>query len=197
MQPADWVILAIIGLSIVFGLMRGLVRESFSLAGWLAALIIARTFFSPFDALLASSISTPSLRHAMAYGGLFVGTLLVAWLLGFAIMSLVDAAGLKWSDRLLGAVFGLGRGLILVLSLLILLEPFVQQDPWWHSAKLPPVFMKYAFFGRQLRADVMHVALPPAGQRPDLALDPATLADHPELLRQLRAASGQERRPEK
>jgi membrane protein required for colicin V production len=190
MQAADWVILAVIGISIVFGLMRGLVREAFSLAGWLAALVVARTFFSSFDALLVSSIHTPSLRHAMAYGGLFVGTLLVAWLLGYAIMSLVDAVGLRWSDRLLGGVFGFGRGLVLVLSLLILIEPFVQQDNWWHTAKLPPLFLKYAFLGRALKDDVMHVALPPSGKKPDLGLDASSLAD-PELLKHVDVPSGQ------
>jgi membrane protein required for colicin V production len=161
MQPADWVIVAVIIISMVFGLLRGLVREAFSLAGWLAALLVARTFFEPFDQMLSASMSTPSLRHMVAYGGLFVGTLIVAWLLGYAVMSLVDAAGLKWSDRLLGGIFGFGRGLIVVLALLIVVQPFVEHDPWWHSAELPPEFLKYAFLGKELKQDVMQVALPP------------------------------------
>lgn len=163
MQPADWIIVGIIAVSAVFGLLRGLVREAFSLAGWLAALLVARTFYEPFDALLSSSVSTPSLRHIAAYGGLFIGTLMVSWLLGYAVTSLVDAAGLRLSDRLLGAVFGFGRGLILVLSLLILVQPLVDHDPWWRESKLPPEFMKYAFLGKELKQDVMKVALPPPG----------------------------------
>ena len=163
MQPADWIIVAIIAISLFFGLMRGLVREAFSLAGWLAALVVARTFFEPCDRFLAADISTPSLRHLAAYGGLFIGTLIVAWLLGYAVMSLVDAAGLKWSDRLLGGIFGFIRGLIVVLALLILIEPFVDHDPWWHSAELPPEFLRYAFLGKELKQDVMQVALPAPG----------------------------------
>lgn len=166
LQPADWVIVAIVGISMIFGLMRGFVREAFSLAGWLAALVVARVFFEPFDAMLAASVHTPSVRHAMAYGGLFVGTLVVAWLLGYAIMSLVNAAGLKWSDRMLGVIFGFARGLILVLALLILIAPFVNQDAWWHEAKLPKEFMKYEFLGRKLKEKVIEVA-EPAGHQDD------------------------------
>jgi len=162
MQPADWVIVAIIAMSMLFGLLRGLVREAFSLAGWLAALVVARTFFEPFDEMLGPLVTTPSLRHLAAYAGLFIGTLVVSWLLGYAVMSLVDAAGLKWSDRLLGGIFGLSRGLIVVLALLILIQPFVEHDPWWHESELPPVFLKYAFLGKELKHDVMQVALPPS-----------------------------------
>lgn len=189
MQPADWVILAIIGISMVFGLMRGLVREAFSLAGWLAALVVARTFYHPLDALLAGNIGTPSLRHVLAYAGLFLATLLVAWLVGHVVGSLVEAVGLKWSDRLLGAGFGAVRGLILVLALLILIEPLVRDDPWWHTAKLPPLFMKYAFLGRELKNDVMHVALPPSGKLPKPDADASGMA-RSELLRHMDEASG-------
>lgn len=170
MQSADWVILAIIVASMFFGLMRGFVREAFSLAGWLAAFVVARIFFAPFDIFLESSIGTPSVRHAMAYAGLFVGTLILAWLLGYAVMSLVDAAGLKMSDRLLGMGFGMLRGAIIVLALLVFLAPFVNQDRWWQEALLPKAFMRYELLGRTLKDKVVDVTLPagdePEGQQP-------------------------------
>lgn len=160
MQPADWVIIAIIGISMVFGLMRGFVREAFSLAGWLAAFVVARVFFDPLDQILQSHLHTESVRHVAAYGALFFGTLVVAWLVGYAVMSLIDAVGLKWSDRLLGGGFGVARGLILVLAILIMVKPLVSNDEWWHEAKLPKEFMKYEFLGRTLKDKVIEVTLP-------------------------------------
>lgn len=160
MHPADGVIIAIILVSAGMGLVRGLVQEAFSLAGWIAALLVARTFYPAFDAMLVDSVSTPSLRHLFAYAGLFIGTLVVARLLGYAVMSLIDVVGLKWPDRFLGGIFGAGRGLILVLSLLILMQPYVDHDPWWHEAQLPRAFMQYAYLGKELRDDVEAVAMP-------------------------------------
>ena len=78
MHPADGVILAIIAISILFGVFRGLVREAFSLAGWVAAYVVARNFSAPFEHFLEAYIDTPSLRLLAAWGGLFVVTLLLS-----------------------------------------------------------------------------------------------------------------------
>ncbi len=158
MHPADTVILVIIAASILFGVFRGFVREAFSLAGWFAAYVVARLYHAPLDALLVDYISTPSLRLVVAWGGLFVATLLLASLAGYLVMSLMDAAGVRGIDRLLGAVFGLVRGLIVVLALVIMAAPFVSRDAWWKEARLPREFMRYELLGRELRTKIVRAA---------------------------------------
>lgn len=166
MHPADGVILALVAISILFGLFRGFVREAFAVAGWIAAYVVAQLFHAPLQVLLADVIATPSLRLAAAWGGLFLATLLLASLLGYMVRSLMESAGAGGLDRLAGGVFGLLRGLVLVLAALILMAPFTGKDPWWHEARLPGVFMRYEPFGQELKDKVMRAARNAAGERP-------------------------------
>lgn len=158
MHFADGIILAIIAISMLFGVFRGFVREAFSLAGWVAAYVVARVFHAPLENLLTDVITTPSLRMAVAWGGLFVTTLLLASIAGYMARSLMEAAGIRSIDRFFGAIFGLVRGLILVLALLVMTAPFVSHDKWWHEATLPEAFMRYERVGRELKDKVVQAA---------------------------------------
>lgn len=164
MHPADAVILGIIAVSMLFGIFRGLVREAFSLAGWIAAYLVARLFHAPLEQMLADVITTPSLRLLVAWGGLFIATLLLAFIAGYMVMSLMEAAGLRGIDRFFGALFGLLRGLILVLALLVMAAPFVAKDAWWREARLPREFMRYELQGRELKSQ-LYKAAQKAGQQ--------------------------------
>ena len=166
MHPADGVILAVIAVSLLLGLYRGFVREAFSLAGWVAAYVVARIFHPALELMLADSITTPSLRLAAAWGGLFLATLVVVSLAGYMIRSLMEAAGVRLVDRLLGGVFGLARGGILVLASLVLLAPMVHKDAWWREARLPGVFMRFEPQGRELKEKVEEAARSAAGESP-------------------------------
>lgn len=158
MHFADGAILAIIAISMLFGVFRGFAREAFALAGWVAAYIVARVFHTPLEHLLVDVIATPSLRMAAAWGGLFIVTLLLAALAGYMVRSLMEAAGIRSIDRFFGALFGLVRGLILVLALLIMAAPFASRDQWWQQATLPKEFMRYELVGRELKKKVVQAA---------------------------------------
>lgn len=166
MHPADGVILAIIAISMLFGIFRGLVREAFALAGWIAAYVVAQLFHMPMEAMLEPYIETPSLRLVTAWGGLFVVTLLLAALTGYMIRSLMESAGLSGIDRTLGAIFGIIRGLIVVLALLIVAAPFVSRDRWWQEARLPREFMRYELVGRELKQKLTQAARSVGSERP-------------------------------
>lgn len=166
MHPADAVILVVIAISLLLGFYRGFVREAFSLAGWVAAYVVARVFHPALELMLADSITTPSLRLAAAWGGLFLATLVVVSLAGYMIRSLLEAAGVSLVDRLLGGLFGLARGAILVLAVLVLLAPAAHKDAWWRDARLPGVFMRYEPQGRELKEKVKEAARSAAGESP-------------------------------
>lgn len=158
LHPADWIILGVIAISLALGFFRGFVREAFSLAGWVAAYVVARLFHEPLELLLADSISTPSLRLAAAWGGLFVTTLVLAALASYLVLSVVESAGLRGADRFLGAGFGVARGFLLVLAVLVMVAPFASRDPWWTSAKLPKEFLRFEAVGRDMKDKVVQVA---------------------------------------
>ena len=132
---ADWALIIIISLSSLMSLRRGFVKEALSLATWIVAFIVARSFHPNLQTLLVDSIGEPLLRTIAAFIILFIGTLLVGAAINFIVGALIRLTGLTPIDRMLGVVFGLARGLILavVLIAVIRLTPFSQSE-WWQSS---------------------------------------------------------------
>lgn len=155
MNWADWTIVGILTLSCLIGLTRGFIKEAFSLVIWIAAFFVATTFKAPLASLLVSAISTPSVRELAAFAILFVATLIVGGLLNFLIGELVKFTGLSGTDRLIGVIFGLARGVVIIMAILLLLPALIpiNQDPWWHQSALIPHFMALEAVSRQLVAD--------------------------------------------
>lgn len=145
MNWADYLIIIVIALSMLIGLWRGLLREAISLATWIAAFAIAFLFAEDGAAHLTPYLDIPSLRVAAAFGGLFLATLLLGGLVSIIASQLVDYTGLTGTDRVLGMVFGLGRGAV-VIAILVLaagLTP-LPKDPWWQQSRLLPHFQEAA-----------------------------------------------------
>ena len=145
MNWADYLIVIVIALSMLIGLWRGLLREVISLVTWIAAFAIAFLFAEDGAAHLTPYLDVPSLRMAAAFGGLFLITLLLGGLIGLVATHLVDYTGLTGTDRVLGLVFGLGRGAV-VIAILVLaagLTP-LPKDPWWQQSRLLPHFQETA-----------------------------------------------------
>ncbi|NND44367.1 MAG: CvpA family protein [Xanthomonadales bacterium] len=132
---ADWVLLGTIGLSVLVGGLRGFVKEVFALAVWIAAFLVAFQFSGAVAERLADTVSLPSARTALAFGGLFLAVLLVGALATYLVGKLVESTGLSGTDRLLGGVFGAARGLMLCV-LMILGAGFtpLPRDPWWQES---------------------------------------------------------------
>lgn len=150
MNGADWVIVAILLLSLLVGLWRGLVREALALATWLAAIAGALLLGGQVAQFYATWIDLPSARTALGYGTVFVLVLLVGGLLGWLVARVVRAGGLGGTDRVLGLGFGLLRGGLVVAALVLVLgyTPF-PQDPWWQQSELIPRFQPVATWLRE------------------------------------------------
>lgn len=141
----DWVILAVIVVSTLISLMRGFVKEALSLATLVAAVVIARLFGSQVSSLLVEYISVPSVRLMVAYGALFIATMSVGGMINHLISHLIEMTGLSGTDRLLGMIFGLARGgLIITVAVAVLSRMPVTEDDWWKSSKLVPHFVAAA-----------------------------------------------------
>lgn len=154
MNWADWAIIAIVALSALISLVRGFVREALSLAVWLAALIVAVNFHRALATQFTNLIDTPSLQIIAAWITLFVATLIAGMLITYLIGQLVKATGLSGTDRLIGMLFGVARGLILVLVILVLLPKAVpvDEDPWWRQSSLIPEFLRFERWAGEMGA---------------------------------------------
>ena len=120
MTMFDYVVLVIIGLSIVLSMMRGFFREALAILGWIAAFIVAKTYANQILPMMPDNIPNESLRILAAFLVLFLATLLVTSLLAIALSAIFNKIGLGWLNRLLGALFGLVRGILIVCIVVFL-----------------------------------------------------------------------------
>lgn len=139
MSPADWLIVLAIATSVVIGLFRGLVVEVMALLVWALALAASALLAPKLADALGTAIETPSARIFLAYALVFVGVLLVGAIATWMLRKLVAGTGLSGTDRLLGGVFGIARGVVLVVLVVLMLglTP-LPRDAWWRGSHLLP-----------------------------------------------------------
>ena len=127
----DWALLAVLLLSVAVGLVRGFVFECLSLAGWLAAWFAAQ-WGAPLLAPHLPGSQGSAMNQGLAFALAFVAALIAWSLLARLIRMLIHATPLSLPDRLLGAVFGLLRGgvLLLVVATVVALTPASQSQGW-------------------------------------------------------------------
>jgi membrane protein required for colicin V production len=135
MTAFDYAVLTIVGLSVIFSVMRGMIKEVLSILGWVAAFYVGRTYTSQLLPMMPADIPSESLRILAAFLVLFLATLLLSTLLAIAISTVFKKIGLGWLDRLLGAFFGMFRGL-LIICILVFLAGLTElpKDARWKNA---------------------------------------------------------------
>ena len=124
--PLDWVCLAVLLISLLVGAWRGLVVEVLSLLAWIAAFVLAQWFAPQVAAHLPMAGAGEPVRFAASFVLIFIATLLAGALLGFVLSKLLSVAGLGLVNRLLGALFGLLRAVLLILAATVV----VGMTPW-------------------------------------------------------------------
>ncbi len=139
MNWTDYVIIALLVFSSIAGLMRGLLREIISLVSWLAAVVLAWQYSSLLEPHLGGALSGEAVRPWAARAIIFIAVLLIGSAVGAIITRFTRLSIFGGTDRLLGFVFGLLRGVV-VLGLLAMLCHAVRLDeePWYHDSTLAP-----------------------------------------------------------
>jgi|HubBroStandDraft_1064217.scaffolds.fasta_scaffold336621_1 membrane protein required for colicin V production len=137
MTEFDYAVVFVVAVSVAIGIWRGLIREAFSLAGWILAFVVANAFGSDMASMLRGTIHTESVRLIAAFVLLFVIVLLAMGIAGMLASKLFRVAGLGLADRFLGAIFGMARGIVVVL-IAVLLAGFtaLPKEPAWRNALL-------------------------------------------------------------
>ena len=136
----DYLVMFVLGASILISTMRGLVKEILSLLSWVVAFVLANAYGAQLAPLLPSVIPGESVRLMVAFVALFIGARILMGLLTLAVDALIKASGLSLVDRGLGGLFGLARGIIIVLFGVILCGmTSVPQQYFWKHALLSPL----------------------------------------------------------
>lgn len=149
MTGIDWVLLAIVAVSALFGLMRGFVGVAASLAAWVLAGWAAFRFGAGVALMLARD-GQPSAGHLFAgYALSFMGVLLVVGLVGWLLRHAVKSVGLSGVDRALGLALGTVRGAFVASALVLLLGlTSLPREPQWQASQVVPVFVPGALWLR-------------------------------------------------
>ena len=136
MSALDWIFIVALLASIALGVWRGFVYEVLSVLNWLLAFVLAQWLGADVGRQLPMGGSSEALGNIAGFVLVFVASVFIGGLLVWGLPKLIEQAGLRPVDRVLGGVFGLLRGLILLLALtvLVLMSPLKSQT-WWREAK--------------------------------------------------------------
>jgi membrane protein required for colicin V production len=169
MTAFDLIVFSIVGLSTVLAFWRGLIRVVMSLVALVAA-VMAAIHFSPWLANTLPAFSdNPVTRYLIAFALIFIVIVILGALLGWALSRAIRAIGLGFVDRLLGAVFGVARGvLIAVIAVLLAGLTTLPRQEWWQNAFLAPPLVTAVLSLRPWlpRAMVLRLDFGPGGGKP-------------------------------
>lgn len=161
MTGFDYIVLAILGVSALLGMIRGLIKEILSLVAFVVAVGAAVWWGGPIASALVPYIANDFLRAGAAYGGVFVVVLLLVGLLNVSLTSLVSRTGLTPADHGLGALFGLARG-ALIIFVLVGLAGYTElpQETWWSEARLSGAVLQAMQYSKTILPPAMSSWLP-------------------------------------
>ncbi|MBL1432658.1 MAG: CvpA family protein [Gammaproteobacteria bacterium] len=133
----DYIIIAVIVVSTVISLVRGFVQQVISLVSWLLAFGLALRFGPNLSLHLTQYITLEPARQALAFFLIFIAVVLTGAIIGFIASKLISVVHLSLGDRLLGLIFGVARGVIIVLTITFFvgISPLAE-EVWWEQSML-------------------------------------------------------------
>lgn len=141
MTPVDYILVAAVLLSVLFGVVRGFLRESVALLGWLVGLWLAWRYAHLLVPFLGGALAGTDLQTWVARAIVLIAVVIASWILGSMLSWLVQRSGLTLGmDRLLGGVFGLVRGVVIVgFGVMLGRAAELESESWWRKSMLMPV----------------------------------------------------------
>src|ERR1044072_6381213 len=139
MIAVDYIILAILVISAVMGLVRGLLRDSIAVITWFLAIVLAWSFATSLEPHLGGVLVGGPLRIWAARLVIFIGILLLGGAVATVLGHYVRVSMFAGMDRFLGCVFGLVRGVVIVGAFTIAVQALrMDEDPAWKRSRLMP-----------------------------------------------------------
>jgi membrane protein required for colicin V production len=132
----DIIVLAILGVSVAIGVWRGLVREVLALVAWVGAFLLANLLAPEVAKLLPKAMASEEIRLLVSFVIVFIVALVGLSVLAILASKIVKVVGLGPADRAVGGVFGLTRGVLVVMILVLLagLTSVPRQSAWRDAA---------------------------------------------------------------
>lgn len=177
MNWVDLVVLAVLALSGLLAFMRGLVREVLGLGAWLVAAFVASPYgvFPMVQPWMRQQFNDPTTADIIAFGSVFIVTLIVLWIIAGTLGALVRDSVLGGLDRTLGLLFGIARGAVLVAVLYMLVGMAVPAEQWpqpvLQARALPTVYHGAEWLAAQLPQGYRPTVTAPPTEKPTTSAD--------------------------
>ena len=124
MSLLDIGIVLILLLSVVSAARSGFSREVIGLAALLVAIVCATWFYASAGAVFLPYVSSPQVAHFIGFLVVFLGIMILGGIVGHIVSRMLKTVGLSWLDRILGAMFGAVRGILICVVLVMILVAF-------------------------------------------------------------------------
>jgi len=156
MTVIDIIVLAIVGVSVAYGVWRGLVREVLALVAWVGAFLLANLLAPDAARLLPQGMATEEIRLLVSFVVVFIVALVGLSVLAMLASKVVKIVGLGPADRVVGGFFGLARGIFVVIILVLLagLTTLPRQATWREAALRGPLDAFAGYINGWLPADL-------------------------------------------
>ncbi|MDQ2834254.1 MAG: CvpA family protein [Acidobacteriota bacterium] len=141
MSLFDWFLVAILVYSTVKAFIRGLILELFSFGGLVAAILLASWYYKHVAVFVGRVVTTPGTARIVAFFLILAGVMVLSALAGRLLNRTAHAIGLGFFDRMLGAVFGLARGCLFGVAILMAIAAFVPHADWTENSRLSSYFL--------------------------------------------------------
>src|SRR5271169_1605175 len=141
MSIADWIIIAFLLLSVIGAAYEGFFHEAFSLAGLVVGYLLAAWQYHRLSDWFTPHLKSPWIGEIAGFLIIFFAVLIVAGLAGRIARWAMKKAGLSTIDRILGAVLGLLRGVMVVAIVLTAMAAFAPAQKWLAESELAPYFL--------------------------------------------------------
>ena len=162
----DWFLIATVAVSTIAAFFRGIIKVLFSLAGLILGILVAAWNYVALATRLHGFISSMPAAEVTAFLLIAIGIMVVFALLASVLRKAVNAVGLGFFDRLLGAAFGFLRGMLLGVAVMMAVTAFLPGSPWLKNSRLAPYFLTGAHavsfvvpqhFQQQISAGATHL----------------------------------------
>jgi len=120
----DFLILAVVAVSLIGSILKGFTREVVSLVALVAGVVVALWWYPIPARRLEPYTSGPAVAGFVGFGVILLAFLILGWMVSKLLAKLIKASGMRWFDRLLGAAFGLVRGLVMAAVIVLAMVAF-------------------------------------------------------------------------
>ena len=141
MTAADWVIVAVILVSVMGAASAGFFQEAFGIAGLVFGYLLAAWQYHQVAQNFAPYVSSPWFAEIVAFLMIFILVMILAGIIGRIARWVMKEAGLNFVDRVLGGALGLLRGCLLVAVVLMSMAAFTPSSKWLQGSEMAPYFL--------------------------------------------------------